>query len=133
MLIILSCAGYPDCTHNLAQAIENSELPDEVFCFEGHPNHLARIDSPCNDHAATTSGQRQVIVNLCKLQAEVRKGSNKAVKAKANLPIIKIVGIAGDMPIVPILLYSAMEVLLSRVLGRCRRWMRSTFPATSGG
>ena len=99
---IVGCAGYPDCNANLAQAIEGSELPDEVFCFEGHPNHLARIDSPCDDHATTTSGQRQVVVNLCKLQAEVRKGSNRAVKNKANLPVIKMVGIAGDRPIVPI-------------------------------
>ena len=37
---VVGCAGYPDCTHNLAQAIENSELPDEVFCFEGHPNYI---------------------------------------------------------------------------------------------
>ena len=32
--------GYPYCTHSLEQAIENSLLPDEVFCLEGHPNHL---------------------------------------------------------------------------------------------
>ena len=46
---------------------------------------------------------------MCKLQTEVRKGSNKAVKNKANLPIIKI-GIVGDRPILPISLYSAMEL-----------------------
>jgi ssDNA-binding Zn-finger/Zn-ribbon topoisomerase 1 len=95
---VVGCAGYPDCNHSLAQVIENSELPDEVFCFEGHPNHLAKIDPPCESHAATTSGQRQVIFNLCKLQAEVRKGSNKAVKAKVNLPVIRIVGIGGERP-----------------------------------
>ena len=32
------------------------------------------------------------------------------MKAKANLPVIKIVGIAGDRPIVPITLYSDMEL-----------------------
>ena len=74
---VVGCAGHPDCTRTLAEAIEHSLMPDEVFCYEGHPNHLARVDSPCSSHAATTSGQRQVIVNLCKLQAEVRKGSNK--------------------------------------------------------
>ena len=51
-----------------------------------------------------------MIVNLCKIQAEVRKGSNKAVKGKVNLPVIRITGIAAERPIVPISLYSAMEL-----------------------
>ena len=98
----MGCAGYPDCKANLAQAIENSLLPDEVFCFEGVTKHHTGFDLPCESHASTTSGQRQVVVNLCKLQAAIRKGSNRAVKAEANLPVIKIIGIAGDRPIVPI-------------------------------
>ena len=51
-----------------------------------------------------------MIVNLCKIQAEVGKGSNKAVKGKVNLPVIRITGIAAERPIVPISLYSAMEL-----------------------
>ena len=84
-------------------------LPEEVFCFEGVTKHLTGFDLPCESHASTTSGQRQVLVNFCKLQAAIRKESNRAVKAKANLPVIKIIGIAGDRPIVPITLFSAME------------------------
>ena len=107
---MVGCAGHPDCTSTLAEAMEHTMLPDELFCYEGHPNHLARVDSPCSSHPATTSGPRQVIVNLCKIQAEVRKGSNKAVKGKVNLPVIRIMGIAAERPIVPISLYSAMEL-----------------------
>jgi hypothetical protein len=74
-----------------------------------------------------------VIVKLSKLQTEVRKGSNKAVKAKANLPIIKIVEIAGDRPIVPIKLYTAMELsTLVQGTGEVQEGMWSTFLATSG-
>ena len=51
-----------------------------------------------------------MIVNLCKPQTEVRKGSNRAVKAKANLPVIRITGIVSDRPFLPITLYSAMEL-----------------------
>ena len=40
----------------------------------------------------------------------IRKGSNKAVKAKVNLPAIRITGIGGERPIVPISLHSAMEI-----------------------
>jgi hypothetical protein len=67
------CVGYLDCTYySIAEAIENTEVPDKVFCMEGNPNNLARTDSPCESHPATTNGLRQVIVNLCKLQVEVR-------------------------------------------------------------
>ena len=107
---MVGCVGYPDCTHSLARAIENTEVPDEIFCLEGHPNHPARTDSPCESHAATTNGLRQVIVNFCKLQAEVKKASNRAVKAKENLSVIKITGIVSDRPFLPITLYSAMEL-----------------------
>ena len=107
---VVGWAGHSDCTSTLAEAMEHTMLPDELFCYEGHPNHLARVDSPCSSHPATTSGHRQVIVNLCKIQAEVRKGSNKAVKGKVNLPVIRIMGIAAERPIVPISLYSAMEL-----------------------
>ena len=51
-----------------------------------------------------------MIVNLCKLQAEVRKASNRAVKAKTNLPVISITGIFSDRPFLPITLYSSMEL-----------------------
>ena len=35
------CVGYLDCTYRLAEAIENTEVPDQVFCMEDNPNHLA--------------------------------------------------------------------------------------------
>ena len=60
-------AGYTDCRDNLAQAIEDRELPDEVFCYEGETKHLTGIDQLCVIHAPITSGQRQVVMNLCKL------------------------------------------------------------------
>ena len=67
------CVGYLQYTYSLAEAIENSEVPDKVFCMEGNPNHLARTDCTCERHPATTNRLRQVIINLCKLQVEVRK------------------------------------------------------------
>ena len=70
----VGCAGHPDCQNNLAEAIEQTQMPEEIMCYEGNPNHLTRIDSPCLSHPSTTSGPRQVITNLCKIQAEVRKG-----------------------------------------------------------
>ena len=76
---IMGCAGYPDCRANPAQAIEDSDLPEEVFCYEGVTKHQTGIDQPCVTHAPITSGQLQVIVNLCKLQAAIRKGSNRVV------------------------------------------------------
>ena len=39
---VVGCAGHPDCTSTLAEAMEHTMLPDELFCYEGHPNHLAR-------------------------------------------------------------------------------------------
>jgi hypothetical protein len=103
----------------LAEAIENTEVPDQVFCLEGHPNHLARTDSPCESHAATTNGIRQVIVNLFKLQVEVRKASNKAVKDKENLPVIKITGIVNARLFLSVTLYSDMELSTP-----CQRWKK---------
>ena len=79
-------------------------------CNIKHIKHLTGIDQPCEIHAAITSGQRQVVMNLCKLQAAIRKGSNRAVKAKVNLPAIRIDGIGGERPIVPISLFTAMEL-----------------------
>ena len=43
---IMGCAGYPDCRANLAQAIEDSDLPEEVFCYEGVTKHHTGIDQP---------------------------------------------------------------------------------------
>ena len=61
---IQGCAGYPDCRANLAQAIEDSKLPAEVFCYEGVIKHLTGIDQPFVIHSPSTSGQRQVVMNL---------------------------------------------------------------------
>ena len=47
---VVGCAGNPDCTYNLAEAIEQSQMPDKLFCFEGNPNHLSSSDSPCMSH-----------------------------------------------------------------------------------
>jgi hypothetical protein len=84
---MVGCVGHPDCTHSLARAIENTEVPDEIFCLEGHPNHLARTDSPCESHAATTNGLRQVIVNFCETSGrgqeslqQSREGQGKLVR-----------------------------------------------------
>ena len=60
----MGCAGYADCRANLAQAIEDSELPDEVLCYEGVTKHLTGIDQPCVIHAPITSGQHQVVMNF---------------------------------------------------------------------
>ena len=49
-------------------------------------------------------------MNLINLHVAIRKGSNKAVKAKVNLPAIRIVGIGEERPIVPISLLTAMDL-----------------------
>ena len=41
--------GHTDCTITLAEAIANSEMPDEVFCNEGTTKHLTVLDEPCED------------------------------------------------------------------------------------
>ena len=102
--------GHSDCISTLAEAIENSEMPDEVFCYEGTTKHLTGLDEPCMTHAPTTSGIRQFIMNLVKLHVAIRKGSNKAVKAKVDLPTIRIEGIRGERPVVPISLITTMEL-----------------------
>ena len=60
------CIGNDGCTYTLADALEEAETPDTVFCLEGCPKHLARTDSSCDLHPGTTSGFRQVIINLVK-------------------------------------------------------------------
>ena len=65
------CISYDDCTYSLADAIENADVPDSVFCMEGNPRHLTRTDSPCEIHPGSTNGIRQVTTNLVKLQVEV--------------------------------------------------------------
>ena len=49
-------------------------------------------------------------MNLVKVHVAIRKGSNKAVKAKVDLPTIRIEGIGGERPVVPISLITAMEL-----------------------
>ena len=49
-------------------------------------------------------------MNPVKLHVAIRKGSNKAVKAKVDLPAIRIDGIGGERPVVPISLITAMEL-----------------------
>jgi hypothetical protein len=102
--------GYADCTYSLADAIENTDVPDKVFCMEGNPSHLARTDSSCEIHPGSTNGLRQVIINLFKLQVEVRKASNRAVREKENLPVIRIPGLLAERSFFPITLYSALEL-----------------------
>ena len=72
------CIGNEGCTYTLADAIEEAETPDNVFCLEGCPKHLARTDSSCELHPGTTNGFRQVIINLVKLQ--------RSAKPQARLP-----------------------------------------------
>ena len=31
------CIGYDDCTYSLADAIENADVPESIFCMEGNP------------------------------------------------------------------------------------------------
>jgi hypothetical protein len=90
--------------------VEEAETPDNVFCMEGCPKHLARTDSPCELHPGTTNGFRQVIINLVKLQVEVRKASGKAVRQGANLPIMRIVGFQNDRPLFPVTVHSGLEL-----------------------
>ena len=68
---LTGCVGY-ECTYSLADALEAAECPNKVFCLEGEPMHLARTDSSCDHHPGTTTGLRQVVINLVKLQVEVR-------------------------------------------------------------
>ena len=105
---LTGCVGY-DCTYSLADALEAAECPDNVFCLEGEPLHLARTDSSCDHHPGTTTGLRQVVINLVKLQVEVRKASNRAVRKGENLPILKILGVMSDRPFLPVSLHSGLE------------------------
>ena len=50
-----------------------------------------------------------MVINLVKLQVEVRKASNKAVKMDENLPILKILGVMNDRPFLPVSLHSGLE------------------------
>ena len=56
--------GHTDCTITLAEAIEKSEMPHEVFCYEGTTKHLTGLNDPRVIHAPTTSCMLQVIMNL---------------------------------------------------------------------
>jgi hypothetical protein len=103
------CIGFNGCTYSLANAIENAEVPDTVFCMEGCPKHLARTDSPCEIHPGTTNGFRQVISNLVKLQVEVRKASGKPVREGANMPILRIMGFQNERPFIPVTIHSGLE------------------------
>ena len=64
--------------HNLLMMLWRQQA--EVFCLEGEPKHLARTDSSCDHHTGTTTGIREMIINLVRLQVEVCKASNRAVK-----------------------------------------------------
>ena len=68
------------------------------------------MDEPCLTNALTTSGLRQVIMNIVKLHVAIRKGANRAVKTKVDLPAIMIGGIEGERSVVPISLLTAMEL-----------------------
>ena len=103
-----SVFGY-DCAYSVADALEAADCPDEVFCLEGEPKHLARTDSSCDYHPGTTTGIRQLVIKLVKLQVEVLKASNKAVKQGENLPILKILGVLNDRPFLPMTLHSGLE------------------------
>ena len=50
-----------------------------------------------------------MIINLVRLQVEVRKASNRAVKQGENLPIIRIQGVLNDRPFLPVTIYSGLE------------------------
>ena len=74
------------------------------------PSQLARTDSPCEIHPGSTNGLRQVVTNLVKLQVEVPKASSKAVREKANLPIMRITGLLVDRPFFPVTIHSGLEL-----------------------
>ena len=107
---LTGCTGNPGCEFSLADAIDTDECPDEVFCTEGEVKHLARTDSSCVQHSRTTTGHRQVIINLIRLQQEVRRASNRAVKFGENLPIIKVDSLVGGRPFLPITMFSGLEL-----------------------
>ena len=65
--------GHHDCLATLAEAIENSEMRDQVFCYEGTNNHLAATDELRFTHPLTNSGLRQVIMAIVKLHVTFRK------------------------------------------------------------
>jgi hypothetical protein len=84
--LVTGCAGHLDCTCTLAEAMEQTLLPEELFCFEGHPNHLSRIDSPCMSHPSTSSGPRQVITNLCKYRLRLERGPIGPLWVRSTCP-----------------------------------------------
>ena len=102
------CVGYDDCTYSLADAIESTECPEEVFCID--KKHLARTDCSCDQHSGTTTGNRQIFINLIRLQVELRRASNRAVKNGENLPIIKVPGLVNGRPFLPVTVYSGLEL-----------------------
>ena len=104
------CVGYDNCTYSLADAIESTDCPEEVFCIEGDKKHLARTDCSCDQHSGTTTGNRQILINLIRLQVELRRASNRAVKSGENLPIIKVAGLVNGRPFLPITVYSGLEL-----------------------
>ena len=107
---LTGCTGHPDCEFSIADAIETDECPTEVFCMEGEVKHLARTDTSCAQHSKTTTGIRQIIGNLIRLQTDMRRAANRAVKHGANLPIIKVDSLIGGRPFLPITLFSGLEV-----------------------
>ena len=48
-------------------------------------------------------------MNIVKLHVAIRKGANRAVKAKVYIPAIRI-GVLGERPVVPISLLTTMEL-----------------------
>ena len=96
---LYGCTGHVDCEFSLAEAIESEECPIEVFCMEGELKHLARTDTSCAQHSKSTTGIRQIIGNLIKLQIDMRRAANRAVKNGEKLPIFKVDGLVGGRPV----------------------------------
>ena len=64
--------------------IEDREKPKQVFCFEGTTAYL-------------TSGIRQVIMSIVKLQERCKQAREE------YLPAMRIPGIGEDRPMIPIM------------------------------
>ena len=63
-------ANYQVAAWGTITAIEDTELPEQIFCFKGATAHLTDTDAP-----QTTSGLRQVIMSTEKLYHTYRKGA----------------------------------------------------------
>lgn len=107
----VGCYGHDDCEENMQEAIENGNLPDEVYCLVSGEPHTAPTDAPCERHPET-SGLHQVANCLAKLIRMYRKKASQAVNRKADLPGMTIT-VLGNKPVLPVMLDIALGLSMA--------------------